>query len=190
VLFADEPTSALDVTTQAAILDLFAGIARDEGTAIVFISHNYAVVSRLCARMLVLYSGQVMESGPAETLLTQPRHPYTEGLIRSLPSLDQRADALHVIPGGPPAHASAVSGCPFHPRCEHSQDGCRTGIMQLREVAPAHATACARVADIWRPREIGAQPDPAPTRHAGDTEPANASRENPDPLSLARRTDG
>jgi oligopeptide/dipeptide ABC transporter ATP-binding protein len=179
VLFADEPTSALDVTTQAAILDLFASIARDEGMAIVFISHNYAVVSRLCARMLVLYSGQVMETGPAGTLLTQPRHPYTQGLIRSLPSLDQRADALHVIPG-----------CPFHPRCEHAQDACRIGTVSLREVAPAHATACLRAADIWQLPQLGAQPDPAPARPAGDAEPAKASRGDPDPVSLAWRPDG
>lgn len=190
VLFADEPTSALDVTTQAAILDLFASIARDEGMAIVFISHNYAVVSRLCARVLVLYSGQVMESGPAGTLLTQPRHPYTEGLIRSLPSLDQRADTLYVIPGGPPAHAGAVSGCPFHPRCEHAQDVCGVGTMSLREVAPLHATACVRVADIWPLPELGAQPDPDPARPARGTEPAKAASGNPDPLSLTRRTDG
>jgi oligopeptide/dipeptide ABC transporter ATP-binding protein len=170
VLFADEPTSALDVTTQAAILELFAGIARDEGMAIVFISHNYAVVSRLCTRMLVLYSGQIMESGPARTLLTQPRHPYTEGLIRSLPSLDRRADTLHVIPGSPPAHAGAVGGCPFHPRCEHVQDACRVGTMPLREVTPAHATACVRAADIWPPPET-APADLAGTASLGEAPP-------------------
>ncbi len=182
VLFADEPTSALDVTTQAAILDMFADIAREEGTAIVFISHNYAVVSRLCTRMLVLYAGQIMESGPAGTLLTEPRHPYSEGLIRSLPSLDHRADALHVIPGAPPAHAGAIGGCPFHPRCEHSRDVCRACTVSLREVAPAHATACIRATDIWQLPEIGMQPDPALARPPGGVEPSSrVGRGNPTP---------
>ena len=191
VLFADEPTSALDVTNQAAILEIFASLARDEGMAIVFISHNYAVVSRLCTRMLVLYAGQIMESGPAQTLLTEPRHPYTEALIRSLPSLDHRADALQVIPGGPPVHASAIDGCPFHPRCRYSQDVCQASTVSPREVAPGHATACVRVADIWQPPKIGTQPGPASGRPAVEGEPAKGARqESADPVSRTGRTIG
>jgi oligopeptide/dipeptide ABC transporter ATP-binding protein len=150
VLLADEPTSALDVTTQAAILEMFAEIARENATAIIFVSHNYAVVSALCSRVLVLYAGRTMEVGRAEALLSQPRHPYTAALIDSLPSIDRRVDALRVIPGSPPKAGDVVSGCPFHSRCEHGRDRCLSAPLHLQPVGRDHASACVRVSEIWK----------------------------------------
>lgn len=149
VLIADEPTSALDVTTQAAILEMFVEIARENATAIIFVSHNYAVVSTLCSRVLVLYAGRLMEVGRADRLLTDPRHPYTAALIDSLPSIDRRANTLQVIPGSPPRLGEITQGCPFHPRCRHAQDRCLTASMELHEVGRDHASACVRVSELW-----------------------------------------
>jgi oligopeptide/dipeptide ABC transporter ATP-binding protein len=155
VLIADEPTSALDVTTQASILEMFAEIARENSTAIIFVSHNYAVVSNICSRVLVLYAGRTMELGQASTLLADPRHPYTAALIASLPSIDRRVDALKVIPGSPPRPGELATGCPFRVRCDFAQAECETGSIELRPVGRGHASACLRVDEIW-----GAQPSP------------------------------
>ena len=150
VLIADEPTSALDVTTQASILEMFSEIARENATAIILISHNYAVVSNICSRVLVLYAGRVMETGRAASLLSNPRHPYTSALIASLPSIDQRVDQLKVIPGSPPSTGELSVGCPFHPRCDFARDECRVASIDLHPVGPEHASACIRVNEIWK----------------------------------------
>ena len=171
VLIADEPTSALDVTTQASILEMFSEIARESSSAIVFISHNYAVVSSLCSRVLVLYAGQAMETGRARTLLSDPRHPYTAALMASLPSIDRRVDSLHVIPGSPATPYDALTGCPFRPRCEHALDSCSSAKIELRELSVGHATACVRADEIWtadgRPSTSG---DRVTVESAGDYE--------------------
>src|SRR5262249_48151300 len=151
VLLADEPTSALDVSTQAALLDLIREICAERQTAVLFVSHNYAVVSQLCSRVLVLYAGQMMELGPSQTLLTQSRHPYTSALIASLPSIEHRAARLPAIPGQPPSVGEAPAGCPFWPRCSHADDGCRSALIELHEIARGHSTACRRVESIWGP---------------------------------------
>jgi oligopeptide/dipeptide ABC transporter ATP-binding protein len=151
LLLADEPTSAVDVTTQAAILELFSEVVREQGTAMVLISHNYAVVSQMCATTLVLYAGRALERGSTAALLRDPRHPYTRGLIASLPSVDRRVERLEVIPGAPPVPGTVSGGCPFAPRCRHAEDACAEASMALRTVAVGHDTACVRVADIdWR----------------------------------------
>jgi oligopeptide/dipeptide ABC transporter ATP-binding protein len=149
VLIADEPTSALDVTTQASILEMFAEIARENSTAIIFVSHNYAVVSNICSRVLVLYAGRTMELGQASALLADPRHPYTSALIDSLPSIDRRVEALKVIPGSPPRPGELRTGCPFRVRCDYARAECETGSIELRPVGLGHDSACLRVDEIW-----------------------------------------
>ena len=152
VLLADEPTSALDVSTQASLLELIKEVCAERQTAVLFVSHNYAVVSQLCSRVLVLYAGQMMELGPSQTLLTQSRHPYTSALIASLPSIERRVDRLPAIPGQPPAAGEAPDGCPFWPRCPHADDECRTAPIRMREIAAGHSTACRRTESIWPSR--------------------------------------
>jgi peptide/nickel transport system ATP-binding protein len=149
VLLADEPTSALDVSTQASLLELIKEICAERQTSVLFVSHNYAVVSQLCSRVLVLYAGQMMELGPSRTLLSQSRHPYTAALIASLPSIEHRVARLTAIPGQPPRVGDAPAGCPFWPRCPHADDECRSAPIQIREVAPGHGTACRRAEAIW-----------------------------------------
>jgi oligopeptide/dipeptide ABC transporter ATP-binding protein len=149
VLLADEPTSALDVSTQASLLELIKEVSAERQTAVLFVSHNYAVVSQLCSRVLVLYAGQMMELGPSNTLLAESRHPYTSALIASLPSIETRVARLLAIPGQPPAAGDAPDGCPFWPRCPHADDGCQSAPIQMREITPGHSTACRRVDAIW-----------------------------------------
>jgi len=149
VLLADEPTSALDVSTQASLLELIKEVSAERQTAVLLVSHNYAVVSQLCTRVLVLYAGQMMELGPSSTLLTQSRHPYTSALIASLPSIETRVARLPAIPGQPPAAGHVPDGCPFWPRCEHADDDCRSAAIPMREIAPGHASACRRVEAVW-----------------------------------------
>jgi peptide/nickel transport system ATP-binding protein len=145
LLLADEPTSALDVTTQASILRMFARIRDERGTAIVLVSHNYAVVSQLCSRTVVLYAGQVLECGPTRAVLRSPAHPYTAGLIECLPSVDERRVRLPVIPGEPPTAHNLEPGCPFAPRCRWRGEDCATAPMDLRPVGGGRETACIRV---------------------------------------------
>ena len=149
VLLADEPTSALDVSTQAALLELIRQVCAERNTAVLFVSHNYAVVAQLCSRILVLYDGRTMELGPSEVLLSRSRHPYTAALIASLPSIDHRVTRLPAIPGQPPRRGEAAYGCPFQPRCRYAAHACRTAPIQLTDVGPAHQSACLRVDAIW-----------------------------------------
>ncbi|HEV2675706.1 MAG TPA: ABC transporter ATP-binding protein [Aliidongia sp.] len=127
ILFADEPTTALDVTVQAQILDLMKDLAADLGTTVVLVTHDLGVVASLCDRVIVLYGGRIMESGPAEALFADPKHPYTRGLLASTPRLDEQTHGeLHTIPGQPPAVAKAALGCPFEPRCTLREPRCKT----------------------------------------------------------------
>ena len=129
VLFADEPTTALDVTVQAQILDLIKELASTLGTTVVLVTHDLGVVASLCDRVIVLYGGRIMESGPAEQIFEDPRHPYTRGLLDSMPRLDEQVHGkLHTIGGQPPSLATPTPGCPFEPRCEYSRDHCRTAL--------------------------------------------------------------
>jgi oligopeptide/dipeptide ABC transporter ATP-binding protein len=175
VLLADEPTSALDVTTQAALLDLIREICAERQTAVLFVSHNYAVVSQLCSRVLVLYAGQMMEIGPSTSLLTRSRHPYTSALIASLPSIEKPVPRLPAIPGQPPAVGEAPGGCPFWPRCPHADDGCRSAHIQMRETAPGHSTACRRADIIWPQGRKAGQPGPGPPTGRGTPYPSRGA---------------
>ena len=117
LLVADEPTSSLDVTIQAQILDLVRGLVAELRTAVLFIFHDLAVISHLCDRVMVLYAGQLVEEGPVAEVLGKPQHPYTQGLLRSIPRLGARR--LEPIPGTPPTVHEYLPGCRFHPRCPH-----------------------------------------------------------------------
>ena len=124
VIVADEPTTALDVSIQAQILNEMADLVRETGTAIIWISHDLATVSSLANRIVVMYAGRVVEEGPTSTVLRQPRHPYTRGLINALPSLAVPGEELRQIPGSTPSLLNLGKGCPFAPRCERATAVC------------------------------------------------------------------
>jgi oligopeptide/dipeptide ABC transporter ATP-binding protein len=125
VLLADEPTTALDVTIQAEILDLLAGLQERLGMAIVFVSHDLGVVAQIADRVIVMYAGQIVEQGTTETIFSRPRHPYTEGLLRSIPRVTGKAARLATIAGSVPSAKRWPRGCRFHPRCPHAWKRCR-----------------------------------------------------------------
>ncbi|MWB79318.1 ATP-binding cassette domain-containing protein [Pseudooceanicola sp. 216_PA32_1] len=124
VIVADEPTTALDVSIQAQILHTMRDLARETGTALIWISHDLAVVSSLATRLAVMYAGRVVEEGPTAAILRDPRHPYTAGLIASLPAMAEPGTALTQIPGTTPSLLSLPPGCPFAPRCTHATEAC------------------------------------------------------------------
>ena len=147
LLIADEPTTALDVTVQAQILDLLADLQEEFRSAIVLITHDLGVVSQVADDVLVMYAGRAVEHGSVERVLRAPQHPYTWGLLSSVPSLHGDADAdLLPIPGNPPSLINLPSGCAFHPRCRWADvngDRSRTEVPELREAgAPGHLVAC------------------------------------------------
>ncbi len=151
VLFADEPTTALDVTVQAQVLQLLRDLQRDFGTAIVLITHDLGVVAGLCEKVMVMYGGRVMEHCRADELFTKPAHPYTVGLLKALPRLDQTDTTLVGIPGNPPNMAHPPSGCPFQERCALAMPHCGDTPPPLASFGedPAWLRACYRpVADV------------------------------------------
>lgn len=126
LLIADEPTTALDVTIQAQILDLLADIQKERGTSIIFITHDLGVVAGYCDRVMVMYAGRIVEKADTETLFSNPQHPYTHGLLESLPRFDEGHDEqLVAIPGQPPDMTNVPDGCSFLPRCPFAEDKCR-----------------------------------------------------------------
>jgi oligopeptide/dipeptide ABC transporter ATP-binding protein len=150
VLVLDEPTSALDVTVQARVLALIARLREERSLAYLLISHNLAVVERLCEWTVVLYLGCLVEQGPTELLLRQPAHPYTQALRAAVPDLDSELPAPAVRPTGEPLNAAdRPSACPFHPRCPLAVDRCRTERPALREVA-GRSVACHRAEEAVR----------------------------------------
>ncbi len=143
LLIADEPTTALDVTVQAQILDLMQEQQRALGSGILLISHDLGVVARMADRVAVMYAGRIVEEGPAEAVFATPKHPYTWGLLDSIPRLDGgRGRRLVPIPGHPPSLIQPPSGCPFHPRCRARRPQCAEAVPPLRAVGPGHLSAC------------------------------------------------
>ncbi len=142
LLIADEPTTALDVTIQAQILDLMLELQERIGMAIQFISHNLAVVSEVAHEIIVMYAGRIVERSPADELFAAPLHPYTLGLIETLPNPDHRVSRLPVIRGGVPNFDTKMRGCRFADRCPRGDEGCRREEPPLAELAPAHFVAC------------------------------------------------
>jgi peptide/nickel transport system ATP-binding protein len=154
LLIADEPTTALDVTVQAQILKLLRDISERTGTALLFITHDLGVVAETCTRMLTMYAGEVVENAPVDDALLRPRHPYTSGLLRSLPRLSERRAALPSIPGRVPSPADMPPGCRFAPRCGHAQPPC-AGPQALQALdQPGHAVRCCRAASLVLPGAV------------------------------------
>ena len=143
ILIADEPTTALDVTIQAQILDLLKNLVEERETALVLITHDLGVVAGMCERVNVMYAGMFMETGSAEQLFSRPRHPYTLGLLQSVPRLDaERKTRLHPIEGSPRDMLRPPEACPFQPRCRFEVEQSRLEVPPLREIEPGHLVAC------------------------------------------------
>jgi oligopeptide/dipeptide ABC transporter ATP-binding protein len=142
LIIADEPTTALDVTIQAQVLALLKKAQAETGAATILITHDLGVVAELADRVVVMYAGRIAETAGVRELFARPRHPYTMGLLASLPRMDTDVDQLEPIPGNPPNLADPPSGCPFHPRCPIARDRCRTDLPPLYPVAKDHHSAC------------------------------------------------
>jgi peptide/nickel transport system ATP-binding protein len=151
LLIADEPTTALDVTIQAGILDLLNEMKERLGMAVLLITHAMGVVAETAQRVVVMYAGKVVEEAPVEALFARPLHPYTQGLIRSIPRLDLAATEhrrLEAIPGTVPSLLNPPVGCRFAARCRHARPACTAGEPALREIEPGHKAACIRAEEI------------------------------------------
>ena len=143
LLIADEPTTALDVTVQAQIIELLRTLNRDLGTAIILITHNMAVVASLCSRVIVMYAGRIVESGPTRQIFKDPQHPYTWSLLRALPRIDEsRHEKLVNIAGLPPDLSNPPPGCKFHPRCRFRVEKCFREEPPLGRVGPDQDARC------------------------------------------------
>lgn len=144
LLIADEPTTALDVTVQREILDLLDSLRRDLGMALLLVTHNIGLLSERTDRLGIMYAGELVEVGPTRPVLSDPRHPYTQGLLKSLPRLTKTADRLPALPGQPPDLGGLPAGCPFRPRCPGAFDRCEKESPVLRPVKGAadRAAAC------------------------------------------------
>jgi len=143
LILADEPTTALDVTIQAQVLSLMKDLCQDMGVALVIITHNLGIVARYAHRVNVMYAGRIVETGTASSLYRTPSHPYTVGLLKSVPRLDQPSDTMiEPIPGNPPDLAALGPGCAFAPRCRFSTARCRTEQPPFRDISNGHKAAC------------------------------------------------
>jgi oligopeptide/dipeptide ABC transporter ATP-binding protein len=142
VLVADEPTTALDVTVQAQILDVVGEIRRQRDLALLWVSHDLAVIAQVADRILVMYAGVVVEDGPSGEVLRQPRHPYAQALVGAIPKVGAGRVRLTTIPGKPPELSQPVTGCPFAPRCPARIDRCEEAAPELVPVAAGHRVAC------------------------------------------------
>jgi oligopeptide/dipeptide ABC transporter ATP-binding protein len=134
LLLCDEPTTALDVTIQDQILKLLASLREQLDVSVVFVSHDLAVIAQTCQQLAVMYAGQVIETGTVDAVFREARHPYTLGLLRSVPSFDAVRKHLSSIPGSPPDLASPPHGCRFHPRCGFVRENCTTGPIPLLDL--------------------------------------------------------
>ncbi|MER5549028.1 ABC transporter ATP-binding protein [Streptomyces sp. NPDC001118] len=146
LIIADEPTTALDVTVQAQVMDLLAELQREFHMGLILITHDLGVVADVADRIAVMYAGKIVESAPVRDLYKTPAHPYTRGLLDSIPRLDQKGQELYAIKGLPPNLMDIPPGCSFHPRCPMAQDVCRTDEPPLYEVSDVRGSAC----HFWR----------------------------------------
>ncbi len=147
LLIADEPTTALDVTIQAQILDLMKKLQKEDGSSILLITHDLGVVAEMCTRVIVMYAGKIVEMAPVEKLFATPSHPYTQGLIASVPKLGSGVKVLPSIPGSVPDLASMPTGCRFAPRCKYATDKCREQEPELLDISEDQKCRC------WRTQE-------------------------------------
>src|SRR5690606_30376302 len=141
LLIADEPTTSLDVTIQYQFLELLKDLQKRAGMAMLFITHDFGVVAKMCDRVAVMYAGQIVEQGPVREIFRRPRHWYTRALLDSVPTLDQALDRLPTIPGSPPTVVARPHGCRFHPRCRNAHAKCLE-MPPIAELAPAHDVRC------------------------------------------------
>ncbi len=155
LIVADEPTTALDVVVQRGVIQLLQEIRQRSGNTLVVVTHDMGVHANLTDRVAVLYAGQLMEEADTQTLFAQPRHPYTQHLIRSLPKIGDRSQRIS-IPGRPPALDNPPSGCRFHPRCPHAMAVCKAHAPALVEVGPRHRAACFLLSDAVAPEPAAA----------------------------------
>jgi oligopeptide/dipeptide ABC transporter ATP-binding protein len=142
LLIADEPTSALDVTIQAQILELMKGLTRDIGTAVLLITHDLGVMAETCQRVAVMYAGAIVEQGPVRTVLKRPQHPYTQGLLKTIPNDAAPDQPLYAVRGSVPSLLKPPAGCAFAPRCDHAMDACRQAIPPAYALSHDHHVAC------------------------------------------------
>jgi oligopeptide/dipeptide ABC transporter ATP-binding protein len=142
LLIADEPTTALDVTIQAQILELMAQLSKQRDTGVILITHDLGVVAEMADRVIVMYAGEVVEEADVYALFASPKHPYTRGLLQSLPKLDEQREELDSIEGSVPNPLDMPQGCAFHPRCTSADDRCRTSRPQLEPGSGGHKVSC------------------------------------------------
>ena len=142
LLIADEPTTALDVTIQAQILRLMRDLKGKMQTAVMLITHDLGVVARVCQRVAVMYAGQIVEIAEIKSLFQDPKHPYTMGLLSTIPRPGHRGERLHIIQGRVPALINPPRGCRFHPRCTHALEVCAQQKPEMVEISPSHLVAC------------------------------------------------
>jgi oligopeptide/dipeptide ABC transporter ATP-binding protein len=145
LLIADEPTTALDATIQAQYLALFEDIQKKTGVAIIFITHDFGVVARMCQRVGVMYAGKIIETAPTRDIFKAPRHPYTNALIQSVPLLEKKVDRLFSIEGQPPSLMNLPPGCRFYPRCNQAMDICKEKEPPEVKLNDVHSVSCWRV---------------------------------------------
>lgn len=150
LLIADEPTTALDVTIQAQILELMNGLKNRLNTSIMLITHDLGVIAEMADHVIVMYSGKVVEDAPVLELFNNPKHPYTIGLMRSIPSLVQEGERLETIPGMVPNPLYLPKGCYFHPRCKFAIEECKHVQPELREIGLGHKAACIRAEEVTK----------------------------------------
>ncbi|MFE4262643.1 ABC transporter ATP-binding protein [Streptomyces sp. NPDC056883] len=142
LIIADEPTTALDVTVQAQVMDLLAELQRELNMGLILITHDLGVVADVADKIAVMYAGRIVEAAPVHEIYRNPAHPYTRGLLDSIPRLDQKGQELYAIKGLPPNLLAIPPGCAFNPRCPMAQAVCRTDVPPLAEVGPDRASAC------------------------------------------------
>jgi len=150
VIIADEPTTALDVTIQLQYLRLLKEIQEHTGLAIIFITHDFGVVARMCDRVAVMYAGRIVEQGPVRNLFNNPSHPYTEALMASVPKLEERVEWLYSIEGQPPLLRDLPPGCRFAPRCQHAREQCLAEYPSSYRLDEDHTADCWRLDTSWQ----------------------------------------
>jgi oligopeptide/dipeptide ABC transporter ATP-binding protein len=151
ILLADEPTTAVDVTLQDQILRLIMDLQERLGMSVIWVTHDFGVIAMICKRVGVMYAGKLLEVAEVSEILTQSRHPYTLGLLESIPRYETQEKELVPIPGSPPDVRHVPSGCSFHPRCRFVVEECTRAETPLRQLSPTHFSACIRVDEIWKP---------------------------------------
>jgi oligopeptide/dipeptide ABC transporter ATP-binding protein len=145
VIIADEPTTSLDVTIQAQYLRLLREIQEETGLGIIFITHDFGIVAKMCDRVMVMYAGRVVETGPVRDIFNHPAHPYTQALLSSVPVMEERPERLYAIEGQPPALWNLSTGCRFAPRCAYAEARCEQEYPPDFTVAEGHSANCWRL---------------------------------------------